>query len=403
MSKQGKYRRVFNTLYCFRGFKISGVEQCEGLVLVLLKRSKKRPVCPRCGRSCKKVEGEYVRSVRDLDMGGLSCYVQFSEFKLFCRCGYRGYERLDWVREYSHCTRRFEERVAMLCDHMSVKEVSGVTGLGWRTVKTVDKNCIREGLKDVREYDPVMIGVDEVAYEKGHKYLTVVRDVLKGVVIWVGIGRKELTLDLFYASLGREKTRNIRAVVMDMWDPYIASTRKWTDAEIVFDKFHLAKKANECLDTIRRKEFKKADPIERREWKNKRFIILSREKNLPDEKKETLSRMLESNQPLYKAYLLKEQLLDIMDETIADTAISRLETWKQNVQESMIKEYQSLVKTVDHYLYGIQNYFKHRITNAGSEGFNNKINLVKRRAYGFRDIEYFMLKILKICGGKPSP
>ncbi len=403
MSKQGKYQRVFNTLYCFRGFKISGVEQCEGLVLVILKRSKKRPICPRCGRCCKKIEDEYVRSVRDLDLGGLSCYVQFPEYKLFCRCGYRGYEKLDWVREHSHCTRRFEDRVAMLCDHMSIKEVSCVTGLGWRTVKTADKNCIREQLKDIRDQDPVMIGVDEVAYEKGHKYLTVVRDVQKGIVIWVGMGRKELTLDLFYASLGREKTKRIKAVVMDMWDPYIASTRKWTDAEIVFDKFHLAKKANECLDTIRRKEFKQADRETRIDFKNKRFLILSREKNLPDDKKETLDHLLRQNQTLYKAYLLKEQLLDIMDETNAETAMTRLETWKHNVQESMIKEFQGLIKTMDHYLYGVLNYFKYRITNAGSEGFNNKINLIKRRAYGFRDIEYFMLKILKICGGESSP
>jgi transposase len=286
---------------------------------------------------------------------------------------------------------------------MSVKEVSDVTGLGWRTVKTADKNCIREQLKDIREQDPVMIGVDEVAYEKGHKYLTVVRDVQKGIVIWVGTGRKELTMDLFYASLGREKTKGIKAVVMDMWDPYIASTRKWTDAEIVFDKFHLAKKANECLDTIRRKEFKQADHDTRIDFKNKRFLILSREKNLPVDKKETLDQLLRQNQILYKAYLLKEQLLDIMDEKNVETAMDRLGTWKQNVQESTLKEFQSLIKTMDHYLYGIQNYFKHRITNAGSEGFNNKINLVKRRAYGFRDIEYFMLKILKICGGKTSP
>lgn len=391
-------------MYCFRGFKIGGVEQCEGLVLVVLKRSKRMPVCPRCHRSCKRVEDEYVRSVRDLDLGGLSCFVQFGEFKLNCRCGYRGYEKLDWVRENSHCTRRFEDRVAMLCDHMSVKEVCGVTGLGWRTVKAADMNCIREQLKDLSEQDPVLVGVDEVAYEKGHKYLTVVRDVQKGVVIWVGVGRKELTLDLFYAGLGREKTKRIKAVVMDMWDPYIASTGKWTDAEIVFDKFHLSKKANECLDTIRRKEFKQADREVRIDFKNKRFLILTREKNLPTDKKETLDQLLSQNQTLYKAYLLKEQLLDIMDEKNAETAMNRLETWKQNVRESALKEFQGLIKTIDNYLYGVLNYFKYGITNAGSEGFNNKINLVKRRAYGFRDIEYFMLKILKICGDKnPSP
>lgn len=216
MSKQGKYRRVFGNLYNFPGFKISGIEQCEGLVVVLLSRSKRRPVCPECGRSCKRVEGGYVRSVRDLDIGGSRCFIQFSEFKVNCRCGYRGFERLDWVREYSHCTRRFEKSVARLCDYMSVKEVGDVVDLGWRTVKTIDKTSIREELKDIREYDPVFIGVDEIAYEKGHKYLTVVRDLGRGIVIWVGLGRKELTMDLFFASLGREKTR--RMVLARFWD-----------------------------------------------------------------------------------------------------------------------------------------------------------------------------------------
>ena len=403
MSNRGKYRKVFSNLYNFRGFKIDGVEQSEGVVVVLLGRSKRRPVCPRCGRLCKHVEDVYVRSVRDFDIAGNRCYVQFSECKVRCRCGYRGFERLDWIREYSHCTRRFEGQVAMLCDHMSVKEVSGIAGLGWRTVKTIDKNSIREHLKDVREYDPTMIGVDEIAYEKGHHYLTVVRDVVRGIVIWVGVGRKEVTLELFFASLGREKTRRIKAVVIDMWDPYIASVKKWTDAEIVFDKFHIAKKATESLDAIRRREFKQFDKETRIDFKNKRFLILAREKNLSADKKETLSELLKENQTLYKAYLLKEQLLDIMDETSLETAMNRMKTWQENVQESCIKEFQSLVKTLDHYMYGLKAYFKHRITNAGSEGFNNKINLIKRRAYGFQDLEYFMLKILKICGEKPSP
>lgn len=89
MSKRGKYHKVFSNLYNFPGFKISGVEQCEDLVVVLLSGSKRRPVCPRCGCKCKRVEGEYVRSVQGLDLGGSKCFVQFSEFKVNCRCGYR--------------------------------------------------------------------------------------------------------------------------------------------------------------------------------------------------------------------------------------------------------------------------------------------------------------------------
>ncbi len=188
---------------------------------------------------------------------------------------------------------------------------------------------------------------------------------------------------------------------MDMWDPFIASVCKNTVAAIVFDKFHIAKKVNECVDSLRRCEFRKAGKEQKREWKNKRFWVLSREKNLEDDKKEGLKQLLETNQSLYKAYLLKEQLLDILDGGTVNIARMRLETWKNNVKESGLTQFDALIKTLDNYMYGVLAYFKHRITNAGSEGFNNKINIIKRRSYGLQDLEYFMLKILTICE-KPS-
>lgn len=165
----------------------------------------------------------------------------------------------------------------------------------------------------------------------------------------------------------------------------------------VSDKFHIAKKVNECL-SIRKREFRNAGKDVKKDFKDKRFLILSREENVPEDKKETLDRLLKQNQTLFKAYLLKEQVLDIFDGLNMDFAMDRLKRWKENVTASSIPEFQPLIKLLDSHLYGIKAYFKHRITNAGSEGFNNKINLIKRRAYGFRDIEYFMLKILKYAG-----
>jgi transposase len=281
------------------------------------------------------------------------------------------------------------------CDAVSASE------LDWKTVKNIDKTSMRNSLVPLDSANPRVLGVDEIAYEKGHKYLTVVRDVEHGCVLWTGVGRKEVTLDLFFAVLGYKKSMNIKAVVMDMWDPYIASVRKNTGAEIVFDKFHIAKKANECIDVIRRKEFRGAGKDERKHWKDKRFLILGREKNLTEGKKETLHELLELNQSLYKAYLLKEQLLDILDGRHQNHAVLRLQIWKDNVSTSGLKEFDALVKTLDHYMYGVTAYFKHRITNAGSEGFNTKINIIKRRSYGLQDLEYFMLKILTTCR-KPS-
>jgi transposase len=255
---------------------------------------------------------------------------------------------------------------------------------------------------DLKLRNPGKIGVDEIAYQKGHKYLTVVRDLDKGIVIWVHEGRKKETLNLFFKELGKLKSYSIKVAVIDMWDLYIASVKENTDAEIVFDKFHIAKKINDALDNVRKQEFANASPDEQKNFKKKRFIILYRNERLTEEKKEKLNDLMAKNDRLYRAYLLKEQALDIFDEQNEKTALERLERWFANVKNGGFKQFDSVAGTLKRYFYGIKNYFKHHLTNAASEGFNNKINVIKRRAYGFHDLEYFKLKILQSCGYKVS-
>jgi transposase len=285
---------------------------------------------------------------------------------------------------------------------MTIKDVAIEMGISWNTVKLIDKKHLRKYLVPLDEANPLNLGIDEIAYEKGHKYLTVVRDVDLGKVIWVGEGRKKETLDEFFHKLGAEKALRIQHVVMDMWDAYISSVRANTDAIIVFDKFHVAKKINEAVDAVRKQEFANADSRERKDMKHKRFLVLARRKNLDEAKRETLRDLLDINTNLTTAYLLKEQALDIFDETDKDIAIKRLQKWFRNIDDAAIAAFQPVVKTIKNYLYGIINYFDKRITNAQSEGFNNKINIIKRRAYGYRDLEYFKLKILQSCG-KTTP
>jgi len=248
----------------------------------------------------------------------------------------------------------------------------------------------------LRNIKPVRIGVDEIAHEKGHKYLTIVRDLDAGV-IWVGEKRKKETLNQFFNELGKKKCKQITVGVIDMWDPYIKSIKDNTNAEIVFDKFHIAKKVNEAVDNIRKKEFSKASREERINMKHKRFLILYRNRNLNKEQKKNLNELMKQNKKLYKAYLLKEQALSIFDRRQKNTALERLKSWKENVRKAKIAEFSKLLKTLESYWYGVEGYFRHHVTNGASEGYNNKINIIKRRAYGFKDIEYFKLKILQSC------
>jgi len=282
---------------------------------------------------------------------------------------------------------------------MTISDVVMITGLDWKTVKDIDKYYIKKRLVELQYLNPIGLGIDEIAYEKGHKYLTVVRDLDLNCVIWIGLGRKKETLDAFFTLLGEEKQQLINVVVLDMWDPYIASVKEYCPyADIVIDKFHIIKKVNEAVDAIRKQEFAKAKEEERIQMKRKRFIILKRGKNLTECQHEKLQELMENNELLYKAYLLKEQISDIFDEEGYESAMERLEKWIENVNESDISSFKKVVKTLRRYSYGVHNYFRYHITNAGSEGFNTKINIIRRKAYGFWDLEYFKLKIFQSCG-----
>ena len=398
-TKRYKYSKLFKDIYTFRGFKYSTIENQRNLVHIYLKRTRKTAVCRKCGKRNPLRNESYTRTICDLDLGPKKCYITFSEVKLHCHCGHRGYETIDFTRPYSHCTKRYEEFVYRLTERMTISDVVMITGLDWKTVKDIDKYYIKKRLVELQDLNPVGLGIDEIAYEKGHKYLTVVRDLDLNCVIWIGLGRKKETLDAFFTLLGEEKQRLIAVVVLDMWDPYIASVKEYCpSADIVIDKFHIIKKVNEAVDAIRKQEFAKAKEEERIQMKRKRFIILKRGKNLTERQQEKLQELMENNELLYKAYLLKEQISDIFDEEGYESAMERLHKWIENVNESDISSFKKVVKTLRRYSYGVHNYFRYHITNAGSEGFNTKINIIRRKAYGFWDLEYFKLKIFQSCG-----
>ena len=308
---------------------------------------------------------------------------------------------MDFVYKYSSYAKRYEEYVAMLCAKMTNKNVAEICCINWKSVKTIDMKSLSKQRTSLDHLFTKGIGVDEVAYEKGHKYLTIVRELGRNRVIWIGVGRKKETFDQFFVELGSAKCADITEAVMDMWDPYIASVKEHCpNAAIVFDKFHVSKKINEALDSIRKKEFRKAGEEERKAMKKKRFVILKRKRNLTNDESEALNVLKQKNDALYTAYLLKEQVLDIFDEQNKNTAIKRFETWFANIQQSELVQFDRVVKTIKTYFYGIGNYFDHRITNGGAEGINNKINVIKRMAYGYKDLKYFKLKILQSCGWK---
>lgn len=388
-------KSVLRNLFPLKGYKLSVLENGNHILLGLKSR-RKCGICPSCRKRCRNVETEYSRTARDLDLAGKPCLLQFKEKKIRCKCGYRGVEELDFVAKSRRVTKRMEAYVVSLCEKMSLKEAAEVTALDWKTVKSIDHDYIKSLLPAIDKLKITRIAIDEIAIMKGHKYFTIIRDYDTGIAIRILFGRTYEETAGALASLGREKLAAIRYVSLDMWDPYIKAVKEQCPhAEIIFDKFHVVKKVNEALDTVRKKEFSEAEPDEQIAMKHKRFIILKREGNLNRQEREELTTLMQSNEKLYKAYLLKEQILSIFDDkrSTFEQIQERITLWFENILSNQLVEFYKVAETMKSYLYGILNYFRYGMTNAIAEGFNTKINIIKRRAYGFRDLEYFMLKI----------
>jgi len=250
----------------------------------------------------------------------------------------------------------------------------------------------------------VNMSVDEVSYLKYHRYLTNVIDMDRRKVIWNEKGRKSEVLDEYYKGIGEENCQKIESVALDGAKTYITSTESYAiNAIVVLDRFHATQKANKVVDSVRKDELQKArdnqdDALIELIHCKQRFMLLKKKANLTERQRINLEKLCELNEPIYKAMLLKESFLAVYDCADEDEALEHLIDWIDQSFESNIEAFEQLALFVLDKGQYILNWFKKRISSAISEGFNNKIKRLKRMAYGYKDIEYFKLKIHQHCG-----
>lgn len=279
---------------------------------------------------------------------------------------------------------------------MTVQDVSELFKISWGTVKNIDKEYLQKHYSKPVLKNVEFIAIDEFAFQKGHQYQTVVYDLKAGRVIYVGAGRAEESLDKFWKRLCHSKAK-VKAVAMDMWLPYFnAVINNLPHAKIVFDRFHIFKLMNETLDEIRRALYHDETYLNKRPViKGIRWLLLKSNKNLNDEKEERkhLEQALQINQPLAEAYYLKEELGQLWLQNTRQEADKFLTSWATRAWATTLQALRRFVKTLLSHRSGILNWFDYRISTGPLEGFNNKIKVLKRKAYGYRDMEYFALKI----------
>lgn len=394
-----------------KGFVASGLDVGEHRIDVRLERDGCGFRCARCGQVHLVPHDTHEVTAQDLPMTGRNVYLHFDKARVRCCGRHPELEHLPWVEKNGQQTVRLKWSIYEECKEASVKAVAARHRLSWDTVKSIDKELIEIGLARRTLSGIRQLGIDEVAMAKRHRYLTVVTDLRARRVVWVGEGRKSRNLARFFRALPEATRSGIDCVVIDMWEAYRKSVKDWLpNAEVVFDKFHVVEHLNKALDEVRRSEALRLDKDDRKVLKRKRWVLLKGAENLSPEQQATLGELMEANENLQKAYLLKEDFRDFyrtdfawhwrrgLLDAIFERARNYLRGWIRRARESMLAPLVKFTKMLLRHEEGILRYFVKRITGGLSEGMNNKIKAVKRRAYGYRDPAYFILKIHQACG-----
>jgi transposase len=380
--------------------KIRNIVQQKDEILIWVYIPNGHHICPKCGQVHFKVSETTEMKVRDLSIFDKTCYLIIEKGRLHCSCSFRGYEAIDFVDKYQRQTLRFTEFLFKLCDRMTIMDASELLQVNWKRAYTTDKNVLKH-LKNTTLFPRMsVIGVDEISFEKYHKYFTIVYDITNSNgVLFVTKDRKEQSLTSFFDELTDEQRQCIKVVCMDFWDPYIKSVKQnIPHANIVFDRYHLKKHLNDCVDKLRRSLVSQADKEQKKVIKNKRWVLLKNQANHTQKDSESLLELKEINMPLYEAYLLKEEFDDFFDCTTKQSGINFIEKWFKKIPDEIKQYFQSFYNLLICYLDGVVSYLVYRYTNSVAEGLNNKIKVLKRMAYGYKSEEYFKLKILRRCG-----
>lgn len=334
-----------------------------------------------------------------MDAANHRIFLRYERRRVSCtQCQGVRVEKLDWLAENPRYTARMAEQVGKLCRDMTNKAVADVLHLHEHTVKDLDKLYMRKWLNKTPQPAPRVIGIDEISIRKGHNYRIVVSDIERSRPIWVGgEGREEVDMDTFFTALGAKKTKHIRLAVMDMWKAFRNSVNKHApDAKILFDKFHIMKHLSKAMDEVRREEYKRVSGNQRKFIKGQRYTLLSHRENLTLEGRQSLRKLLSVNKRIQTAYLLREEFSQLWDYDSPTWARKFFDNWKQKLKWQRLKPFEKFSTMIEKHWEGIISHCHpdNKVKLGFVEGVNNKIRVIQRKAYGYRDEEYLKLKIL---------
>lgn len=385
-----------------QGFQHQNFKYFEKKVVEQLKKEDFR--CPKCSNPSVSVYSVRDRLIQAMPYGNKQTYFQVTIHRIYCpKCKASFMEELPFLSHpEARLTTTFERTITDLRPDMTISAISRHYHVPWHTIKAIEKRYLKHKYRKISLKDVRVIGIDEIAigHAAGHKpvYWTIVRDLESGAVLHVDKGKDGDSLQDFLKKIRRSKAK-IELVAMDMGRAFIAWVKEnMPDAKIVFDHFHVIKLMNDILDKARRKTMAQLDADQRTALKNKRFVLLHNEEDLDADAAKDLAVIKEHFKELADLHMMKESLRSIY--RVVDNPVEAeraLNEWcKQSL--SLDSAYlEKMVKCLRQHWEGILGFWKYGgLTNAGMEGFNNKVRTMVRQAYGFRDEEYMMLKIFDL-------
>lgn len=398
---------VMSGMVFWEGHAVQSIhEQADGSLLIELSEDPHvAACCGRCGQPCILVHERRWRRVRERDWFDRRVWLNVPVRRMDCHhCGARVTEQIAWLPANARITRRLWAWVEALAQLLPIAQVAKLTGLHWHTIKEIDQRRLeaRHGQFEGRGVRRLVM--DEFALHKGHRYATVVMDAETMRVLWVGEGHSREAIRPFFTLLGKDGCRHIEAVAMDMNTAFDLEVRQHCpQAEVVYDLFHVvARFGREVIDRVRVDQANalRNQPAARQVIKRSRWLLLRNRDNLEGDQAVKLNELLAANTPLATVYLLKTTLKEIWFAPSVREGARRWRDWYRMVKDSGLVPAIQFAKRLRNYLRGILASARFPMNTSILEGVNNRIKVIKRMAYGFRDSAYFFLKIKDAFPGK---
>lgn len=378
----------------------------DKIIWVLDHKEEARYICPMCKKVCNTAHDKYWITLRDVPVGTQEVYWEVNRARIRCSCSWGPIvEEMPFKSKNHFITKRMEAYIEEIlsAQMITVIDVARIFGIDYGLVYKIDHAMLLRRIQHHEIEDPINICVDEKSFKKGHSYVTIVTDADRAKVIWVSEGNRKESLDEFFKILGEERCKKIKTVSKDLHKPYKLSCQQYIPHAIeVADKFHVIQRLNKTIDEARKEVTITARAKVKEKFKinSMNWIMRYKMENLSENQLESLEQLQKLNEPLYRAYLLKEKFFELFEfiPKMIKQAESFLLNWLIELESIGLG---ALNRFIDYALENnevILNIIRERRSSALSEGINRKVSVIKTMAYGYRNIQYFMLKIMQRCG-----